>query len=172
MIVRELPAPKPPVEVMVRAYEPFVGTSFSLRLEPLTISKEPESPPDPMPYVGRWLSRTEFCAEMPPTIPGASSEPIAVSSKTMYQLPRFWSKEAAPANMPVMSVTRETSQEERSPLKESALRNICRMLATEEVFQLERSPSNADEADTANIPAMSVTPETSQLEMSPLKEGL
>ena len=71
-IVLELDLPKSPVEVTVTLYVSFVGTTFSLSRSP-AISKESESPPDPMRYAGFCLSRNEFCADMRPTIPGASS---------------------------------------------------------------------------------------------------
>ena len=94
------------------------------RLEPPVISNEPASPPAPIPYVGFWLSRYWFCADMVPTIPGTSSMLTEVLSSTMYQLPRFCSKSKAVLNMFSMSVTLETSHAEMSPLKERALLNM------------------------------------------------
>ena len=67
---------------------------------------------------------------MVPTTPGMSSLSMDVLSITMYQLPRFWSKEVAPSNMLDMLVTEDTSQPPRGRLKESALLNIPDMPAT------------------------------------------
>ena len=70
--VLELLVPKSPVDVTVTVYELLAGTTFSTRLDP-SISKESESSPDPMPYAGFCPPRNEFCADMSPTVPGASS---------------------------------------------------------------------------------------------------
>ena len=68
----ELPEPKSPVAFMVTTYDSLVGISFSLRSAPSS-SKEPESPPVAMLYMAFCPSRNGFCADMLPTIPGASS---------------------------------------------------------------------------------------------------
>ena len=80
--------------------------------------------PPSIVYIGFWSFSIRFCA----VIPMESVELDMVSpSSTTYQAPRFWLKLLAPSNMPLMSVTPETSQSERSPLKEVALSNMVFM---------------------------------------------
>ena len=83
-------------------------------------SKEPESSPGAIPYVGFCRSRNEFCADVRPTVPGASPWSMDVLSSTMCQFPRFCSKAVALPNMSPMEVAEETSQELRGWLKEVA----------------------------------------------------
>ena len=128
---------------------------------------ESASPPDPMSYVGLWLLSTRFCADTVPTMPGASSASIEMSSSTTYQLPRFCSKLEAEVNMLSMLATFETSQPEMSPLKTEAVSNMPCMSVTLETSQPEMSPLKTEAV--SNMPCMSVTLETSQPEMSPLK---
>ena len=61
---------------------------FMYRFDPPVMLNEAESPPAPMPYVA-WPARIEFCADIVPTVPGASLASIEVLLSTMYQLPRF-----------------------------------------------------------------------------------
>ena len=70
--------------------------------------------------------------------------------------------------MCAMSVTRETSQPERSPSKEDAHSNMLAMLVADDTFHPDMSPSKEDAP--RNILDTSVTPETSQPERSPSKE--
>ena len=48
------------------------------------------------------------------------ADDMAVLSKVMYHMPRFWAKLPAWWNILFMAVAEETSQEEMSPLKEEA----------------------------------------------------
>ena len=74
-------------------------------------------------------------------VPSVSVAPDMVSpSSTICQLPRFWSKEFAPSNMPPMLVTAETFQPEMSPLKAVAPLNMSCMSVTAETFHVEMSP--------------------------------
>ena len=68
---------------------------------------------------------------------------------------RGWLKESARLNISLMSVTLDTSQEERGWLKDSAYQNILFMSVTLETSQEERLPLKW--RVTANMPDMSET---------------
>ena len=125
-----------PAAAMVTVYSVWSATAETMfSWLPSVMINLSELSPGTIIYVGFCLSKKAFWADMIPTTPGTSASSMDMLSIVTYQLPRFWLKEVAESNIPVMLVTEETSQDDMSWLKEVAFRNIQFMIVADETSQ-------------------------------------